>query len=121
MAPMALLDAGRALGRSYADAVTRGLRWISGVNEAGASLILSEQGLVLRDIHRQGCGRLRRMIRGTLWCCGWRGRGAEACSDSNVEINRECRPYELGWLLYAAGSACQEAMLQECQGVNHER
>jgi hypothetical protein len=59
--------------------------------------------MVLRDIHCSGVGRTRRMIRATTWCLGWRGlvNGAGQAG-SRFLVNGECRPYHLGWILYAA-------------------
>jgi len=103
MAPMALLEASTVLDRCYAEPIQRGIRWVLGYNERGQSMVLPEHGLVLRDIHKRGVGRVRRMFDSILWCCGRHGRwGADGRSYS-FEINRECRPYHLGWILYTAG------------------
>jgi len=107
MAPMGLFMAGGALDRSFGGEIQRGLGWIFGSNELSENLVLSEQGMILREIHRRGFGRARRMLRGTLWCCGWRRAGGGAPLHARFEVNPECRPYELGWLLYAAGLATQ--------------
>lgn len=103
MAPMALLEASTSSDRRYSESIERGLRWIYGSNELGTSLVLRRQSLILRDIHRRGVGRARRMISGTLWCCGWRGCRKRLPSSTSFEVNTECRPYHLGWVLYAAG------------------
>lgn len=102
MAPMALLETTVSGGRSFVREIEKGLAWIFGENELKRSLVLREQGLVLRDIHRTGAGRVQRMIRGTSWCLGLgRGRRWDSAS-SRCVINQECRPYHLGWILYAA-------------------
>jgi hypothetical protein len=103
MAPMALLEVATALSVSYEEQIDKSLKWIYGENELRSSLVLPEQGLVLRDIHRQGVGRIRRMIQGGLWVCGWRGEPKPAVESTSFVMNQECRPYHLGWLLYAAG------------------
>ena len=102
MAPMALLEVSASLGRCYAEPIERGLRWVFGANELGESLVCEEQGLVLRDIHRRGVGRARRITGGALWCCGWRTRRNSGAPSMHFEVNSECRPYHLGWILYAA-------------------
>ncbi|MDO8631735.1 MAG: hypothetical protein Q7R41_14705 [Phycisphaerales bacterium] len=102
MAPMALLETTAAGGRSFAREVERGFAWISGENELRRNLVHREEGLVLRDIHRSGVGRTRRMIRAATWRLGWRGRANAGPAESPFVVNHECRPYHLGWILYAA-------------------
>jgi hypothetical protein len=102
MAPMALLETTVAGGRSYAREIEKGLSWVFGENELRENLVQRDEGLVLRDIHRAGAGRTRRMIRGTAWCLGWRGRADAGQAEAQFVVNRECRPYHLGWILYAA-------------------
>jgi len=109
MAPMALYEASKVCGRSYAEAIKRGLGWPSNGNELSTDMVLRQQGMILRNIHRRGYGRVRRMIHGTLWCCGWRRDCVQDTPGVQYAINPECRPYELGWLLYAAGSILQAA------------
>jgi hypothetical protein len=110
MAPMALIEAGRAVGRSYELEIERGLRWVFGDNERRESLVLAEHGLVLRDIHGQGVGRARRALRAALWCRGRRGHLRRG--PGPFVVNAECRPYHLGWILYAAA-------LREGAGAGH--
>jgi hypothetical protein len=102
MAPMALLETTAAGGRSFAREVETGRAWIFGENELRRNLVHREEGLVLRDIHRSGVGRTRRMIRAATWRLGWRGRANAGPAESPFVVNRECRPYHLGWILYAA-------------------
>jgi hypothetical protein len=102
MAPMALLETTRAGGRSYQGEIENGLSWIFGENELETNLVLTDQGLVLRDIHRKGVGRVRRALRSAAWCWGFRGEGRRVHEPDDFIVNRECRPYHLGWILYAA-------------------
>lgn len=103
MAPMGLLMASAALDRDFNEPIERSLRWLFGHNEVERSMVLPEQGLILRDVYRSGVGRVRRMITCTLWCAGWRPR--KRCDDDpkRFRVNPQCRPYHLGWILYAAG------------------
>lgn len=103
MAPMALMEASIATQKNYNDYIDRGFQWIDGNNEMNTSMILQDQGLIYRDIHKKGIGRIRRMIDGTLWCMGWQKSHSTKCESSIYEINQECRPYHPGWILYAAG------------------
>ncbi len=106
MAPMALMEAARVVGRSFNDEIERGLNWIFGENELGRTMVVADEGLILRDIHRRGVGRARRAVRAALWCCGRRGRAGK--TDGCFVINPECRPYHLGWILYAAASMLEQ-------------
>ncbi len=103
MAPMALLEASAAVDRCFTESIERGLQWVFGANELNESAVLREKGLIVRDIHRRGVGRIRRMIKGTLWCCGRRTDHKDLPSSTRFDVNKECRPYHLGWILYAAG------------------
>ncbi len=101
MAPMALLETMNAGGRSFNREIEKGLSWIYGENELGVDLIVKDQALVLRDIHKKGVGRARRALRSAAWCWGVRGN-AKHTKKIEFVVNRECRPYHLGWILYAA-------------------
>jgi hypothetical protein len=101
MAPMALLETEKAGGRSFDLEIEKGLSWIYGANELASNMILEDQALVLRDIHQKGVGRGRRAFRSAAWCSGFR-RNAVRTKAVTFVINRECRPYHLGWILYAA-------------------
>ena len=109
MALMALLWAGDVLGVGFDDAINRSLNWLTPANERHTPMVTEKPGLILRDIHRYGIGRVGRMFEGTLHCLGrtmaWNG-GKEAAA---FRVNAECRPYHLGWVLYAAGLAHQAA------------
>jgi len=109
MAPMALWETSRTTGRDFTASVEQGLAWLSGGNELRTDMVLRDEHLILRDIHRQGVGRVRRMVHGTLWCCGWRGDAQTDGASARCERNAECRPYHLGWVLYAAALAVQAA------------
>lgn len=101
MAPMALMETTKAGGRSFDREIERGLSWIYGENELGVNMILADQALVLRDIHKQGVGRARRALHSAAWCWGVRWNAAHS-NKADYVVNRECRPYHLGWILYAA-------------------
>jgi hypothetical protein len=65
-------------------------------------MIEPEQGIIWRDIHRREIFKMFRLIRSFLITMGL--TGAHQLSGKNLfgyVVNRECRPYELGWLLYA--------------------
>lgn len=116
MAPMALFETTKSGGRSFAPEIARSLAWIDGDNELKKSLVCDSPGLVLRDIHRRGVGRVARAIRSAAWCWGLPGeRGSD--QPESLRINPECRPYHLGWILYAAslaGSLVGEPLERSC-------
>ena len=104
MAPMALVEVMRAAGQDYTSAIELGFKWTFGDNELAHDLVLREHGLILRDLHRRGIGRARRALRGALWCLGRRNGSGRGHQSARFAINHECRPYHLGWVLYAAGT-----------------
>lgn len=94
MAPMMLFAAGDASGSDFSNAVSKGLAWIGGSNEVRRDLVERSLGLVWRciylrpiDAYADAALRFFRLRRGT--------------AGSGLNIRYECRPYELGWLLYA--------------------
>lgn len=104
MAPMALFETTTSGGRGFASEIARSLAWIDGANELNQSLVCDSPGLVLRDVHRRGVGRIARAIRSAAWCWGLPGERRSDQPES-LMINPECRPYHLGWILYAASLA----------------
>ena len=108
MAAMALLPATRLGAGDYLDALAIGLRWISGQNELGQSLVDGRAGLIHRAIQRRGgdCDGLAgwsRRQRGAAYVAALAGRSRPAPSE--LEPCSECRSYHLGWLLLAAAMA----------------
>jgi len=100
MAPMALLATGEAARKELTSAIYKGLGWISGRNELGRSLRDSSSNVIWRSID-PAWYRCRLSVAKSLL-----GQEDNFEPRGNVKMNFECRPYELGWLLYAfAGSA----------------
>jgi hypothetical protein len=96
MAPMMLFAVGDISGSDFGDAVSRGLAWISGNNELRRDLVEPSLGLIWRciylrpiDAYADAAFRFFELQHGT--------------ADARLKIRYECRPYELGWLLYAFG------------------
>lgn len=103
MAPMALLEAQETTGVDYTEFIARGLSWIDGHNELSTPMIATPgNGLILRDIHICGVGRVRRITRSLRHLAGLHKRPISAEGSRRFTVNRECRPYHLGWALYAA-------------------
>lgn len=102
MAPMALFAVDAVVGTDHRPYIEKGLVWLDGQNELNEQMIESDKGIIWRDIHRREIGKMFRLIRGLLVTTGLTGTHRLAGKNLfGYVINRECRPYELGWLLYA--------------------
>jgi hypothetical protein len=106
MGPMALLDLADAGGDGQLDAIRRGLRWLTGPPEAGRSastgqLILDEPPITWRKVARADHRKVVRGLRAasTRIIPGARVGALDRVYPPGV-VDHECRPYELGWLLY---------------------
>lgn len=94
MAPMMLFAAAEAAHCDFDKAIYKGLAWISGKNELGLNLIEPSLHLIWRcaylesaDAYLDTTLRLLRLRKGV--------------THAQPRVRYECRPYELGWLLYA--------------------
>jgi hypothetical protein len=117
MAPMALLWLERVTGTPATAAVARGVEWLFGNNELGARLVDEERNLIWRSIRRRGARRslVYALKAASFLRVGKRlDLGARWSSPSALEVDRECRPYHLGFCLYAlaelAAPPLEEAM-----------
>lgn len=107
MALMALLPL-EALGvGSYRQPLALGLDWLSDRNELSTDLVRRDPPIIFRNIQRAGSdedamfgisrGNLARVVARSL-----RPVSDHLDADSGtLEVLHECRPYHLGWLLYA--------------------
>lgn len=96
MAPMALFAVGEAAGIDFGGSIYKGLTWISGKNELARDLVDVSSNLVWRDIYRKN--KLKMYM--SEFAEFLRSRQSAVAPDE-LAVNCECRPYELGWLLYA--------------------
>ncbi|MEV7242274.1 hypothetical protein ACWDXT_22045 [Streptomyces sp. NPDC003236] len=108
MAPTALFDLADAGGTDFAASVRKGLRWMTDVPELAGQpgrqepLILDELGVTWRKVFR---GDPKKAVRAA------RGLGTRVVPNLRltpldrvyrpVSVDRECRPYEFGWMLHA--------------------
>ena len=102
MAPMALLAVDEVAGTNHTANIEKGLGWLNKNNELNEPMILPENGIIWRDIHRREIKKTYRLVRGILTTAGL--TTAHCLTGKNLfgfVVNRECRPYCLGWLLYA--------------------
>lgn len=95
MAPMALFALSEAKGTDYSGPIYKGLAWITGCNELHSDLRDSTSGVIWRNIHRVGWSKYPRELASFL-----RSRETHGSTDQ-LDVLFECRPYHLGWLLYA--------------------
>jgi hypothetical protein len=100
MAPLALFALGDAARLDFSNWIYKGLAWIDGNNELERSLRETSSNLVWRSVYRANSGKMyiRKFAE-------FLGSAPAPVPVSDLKITFECRPYELGWLLYAfAGS-----------------
>ncbi len=95
---MALWTLARAGGPACDEVVERSRNWLQN-NELGVSMIDVGVGTIWRDIERDEGFALRqaRRVRSLL---GSRGDGQ--ADRSQLRLNRETRPYEWAWYLFAS-------------------
>jgi len=102
MAPMAIMASDRLTNQNHFSEIELGLRWLFGRNELDENLVLNDAGIIWRDIEKRDCGKVSRAARALLCVADLKllHRLAGKCF-VGFRINRECRPYHLGWILYA--------------------
>jgi hypothetical protein len=102
LAPMALLELWEAGGVDHRAAVAGGLAWLATHPETSSELISDELGVIWRKVGRRDPSKFVRIARSAASA---KGRGADLPWLDVVfppgSVDRECRPFELGWLLYA--------------------
>jgi hypothetical protein len=79
--------------------------WVFGENELRRTMIDGDQGVIWRSIRRRHAhNKLIHVFKG-LSLAGLQGAGNRLASMVNtpgqLDVDMECRPYELGWLLMA--------------------
>ena len=102
MAPMALLALEETCRADFNVHINRGLRWIGGANELDQDLQDRDAGVAWRCIQPP---------KSNPYSTGVRALMGKEPSRGPLHILYECRPYELGWLLYALAPA-SAAVLQ---------
>jgi len=97
MAPMMLFAAGKAAGEDFRPAIYKGLRWLDRKNELGVNMIDADEHLIWRCIHKNPNQRYWDGFRAVL------GLSTDI-KHTELQVKFECRPYHLGWILYAFAS-----------------
>lgn len=108
MAPTALFDVTEAGGSDFGPAIRRGLRWMTDVAEFEAvpekaePMILDELGVTWRKVFRGDPKKAVRAARGVTTRVLPKLTLAPLDRLFGPEsVDRECRPYEFGWMLFA--------------------
>lgn len=123
MAPMVLCDLAAAGGTDYSGSIDLGLSWMETHPEAGDELISDQFSLIWRKVGRHEPRKASRSIMAATTSLrpGWKLKGVDTLFPVGV-IDRECRPYELGWLLYAwLRSGPERELKQLRRGLSDER
>jgi hypothetical protein len=102
MGPMALFDLYEAGGADHRQAITSGLSWLTSHPEVNEALLDEASGVIWRKVGRREPRKAVRSIRSlsTAVSPTLRIRPLDKLFPPTV-VDYECRPYELGWLLYA--------------------
>ena len=102
MGPMALFDLYEAGGSEHGAAIARGLSWLRRHPETTDELLDDRSGAIWRKVGRREPRKAVRSIRSVA--TSLRPRMRVTPLDRIFppgRVDHECRPYELGWLLYA--------------------
>ncbi len=103
MAPMALLIAQDAGGSDYVRAIEKGVAWMGAAPEIGGRSLIDERvGVIWRKVCRREPNKLTRTLQAlaTKLNPALRVPGVNSLFPPG-RIDYECRPYHLGWLLFA--------------------
>jgi hypothetical protein len=91
MAPMTLFALSKASGMNFDSWIYKGLEWIDRRNEISVNMEEASAGVIWRCIQPSSLKRLSGALSGTR---------RKSPGPDGLRILFECRPYELGWLLY---------------------
>jgi hypothetical protein len=105
MGPMTLFAVGEAGDYNFDNWIYKGLRWINLSNELNFEMEDASNGVIWRCIQRSHRSLSKYLKAGF-------GRYSETVQHDrpeDLEVLFECRPYELGWLLYAFANRAEKA------------
>jgi hypothetical protein len=109
MAPMVLSELADAGGANHRAAVQRGFEWLGTHPECVEPLVAPSLGVIWRKVGRREPYKASRAV-GAL--ASRLRPGASVPFIDHIlpagRVDYECRPYELGWLLYASTNAMHE-------------
>ncbi len=104
MAPMTLFGLGDVIGHNFDEFIYKGLRWINSNNELSFQMEDSAKRVIWRCIHPSNRS-VSTYVAATL---GRYSKKMQHDRAEDLKVLFECRPYELGWLLYAFASRCRK-------------
>jgi hypothetical protein len=108
MAPMALFALADATGLDFDQQIQRGLSWITGQNERHYDLQDASTDLIWRCLYH---GEKYKILLSRA--LGLSGVLEDRVSVEDLKVLFECRPYHLGWLLYAfSGRKVSSTLIQ---------
>jgi hypothetical protein len=100
MGPMTLFELGEATNQDFTPWIYKGLQWINAENELAFNMEDDPGNLIWRCVFRRGFSKYWGAV------FGFENRARRDTPLRDLGVLFECRPYELGWLLYAfAGRA----------------
>ena len=128
MAPMALFDLSESGGDDHRSDIAAGLDWMTAHPETSASLLDDQTGAIWRKVGRKEPRKAVRSLRAisTSLSPSLRLRALDLLFKPG-KVDYECRPYELGWLLYAwlsppaSASARTRQRLRTTRWALHDR
>jgi hypothetical protein len=103
MAPAFLKHAEQHGVSEARSAIIKGFNWVLGQNQLALPMLVPNLSLTIRSQVRKGelhtkNWRALRAIRNSIL-----GRAVNLIDSSGLELRRECRSYELGWILWSFG------------------
>ncbi|MCG3112827.1 MAG: hypothetical protein MCM46_13505 [Candidatus Manganitrophus sp. SB1] len=101
MAPLALKGLSEISTGDYRVEITRGLRYLFGENPLGFQFVDEAHSVIWRSMKRRSPMAKAIYINKVASFVGPTGWISALDHPSLMMIDRECRPYELGWLLFA--------------------
>lgn len=117
MAPMALFDLFDAGGADHRASIATGLTWMTTHPEVLEELVDDRMGVIWRKVGRREPAKAARRLNAvtTSLRSGFTLPGQDRAFPT-TQVDHECRPYELGWLLYAwlrEGTAATALLAEE--------
>lgn len=98
MAPMTLFACGKASGTNFDPWIHKGMDWIDRRNELSVNMEDESANVIWRCIGLDKLERFAGLFRGAPR----KGQNPRP----GLSVLHECRPYELGWLLYGLAEMC---------------
>ncbi len=100
MAPMALLKLSELSGEiKYAQAAFKGVDWLYSSNELNYNMVDEKDGFICRSIRRRKPFNI--LLNGANTSLSILNFQSDVANGQFLEINSTCRPYCLGWILFA--------------------